>query len=341
MAFDEVISIAGKPIGHNNPVYIIAEAGVAHFGDLGKALALVDLAAECGADALKTQAYTTDSLISPRLNEWRQRLSSREISFDFLAKMKERCDTHGITFLCTAHDASVVPWLLELNVPAFKIGSGERGNLQFISELSSYGLPIILSTGMYEEGHLMDALTTIRETGLGKLAVLHCVTSYPTPMNQLNIRAMDRIGELFTGPVGYSDHTFGVQAAVCAVANGASIIEKHIALDFNIPNAQDWKVSCGPHDLADFVNTIRNTEIMMGSPTLKVQECEKEALHWALKSLVASKRLEAGHYLQHSDLVAMRPGDGMSPDKKQELIGMRLSRSMNEGELIRWENLEK
>lgn len=341
MSFEPQISIAGTAIGIGAPVYIIAEAGVAHFGDPGKAAALVDLAAEAGANAFKTQAYTTNVLISPRLPEWRERLRTKEVSFEFIARMKERCDRHGLTFMCTAHDRSVVPWLLELQVPAFKVGSGERGNLPFLRELAAHGKPMILSTGMYEEHHLREAISALSQAGLRQLALLHCVTSYPTPLDQVNLRAMDRMRDLFPGPIGYSDHTSDHRAVLAAVARGASIIEKHITLDFDVPNAQDWKVSCGPDDLATFVKAIREVEVMLGRPDVTVQECEQPALNWALKSLVATRPLPAGTVIESSHLDAMRPGDGLPPAMLQSVLGRRLKHSLGEGDPVRWNDLEE
>lgn len=341
MNFEPSISIAGTPIGPGAPVYVIAEAGVAHFGDAGKAAALVDLAAEAGADAFKTQAYTTNALISPCLPEWRERLRPKEVSFEFIARMKERCDRHGLTFLCTAHDRSVVPWLEELRVPAYKVGSGERGNLPFLCELAGQDKPIILSTGMYEERHLVETIAALSAAGLRQLALLHCITSYPTPMDQVNLRAMDRMRELFPGPVGYSDHTSDHQAVLAAVARGANIIEKHITLDFDVPNAQDWKVSCGPDDLAAFVKAIRDVEVLLGRPDLTVQECERPALNWALKSLVAAGPLPAGTLIEPRHLDAMRPGDGLPPAELQSVLGRRLKRSLDEGDPVRWDDLEE
>lgn len=340
MSFRRQFSIGNKLIGHDAPVYVIAEAGVAHFGDPGKALALVDLAAEGGADAFKTQAFTTDSLISARLPEWRDRLRPKEVGFDFIARMKQRCDQRGITFLCTAHDPSVLPWLDELEVPAYKIGSGERGNTPFLQELARRGKPMILSTGMYEERHLAAALDAIADAGLEELALLHCVTSYPTPQDQVNLRAMDRMRELFQGPVGYSDHTQGHHVVLAAVARGAAIVEKHITLDFNVPNAQDWKVSCGPDDFAAFMREIREVEAALGRSAKEVQPCEQAALDWALKSLVAACDLPAGTVLQPEHLLSKRPGDGLTPSHQKELLGKRLARPVATDSALRLEDLE-
>ena len=340
MPFRHQINIKNKIIGHGAPVYIIAEAGVAHFGDHGKAMALVDLAADGGADAFKTQAFTTNSLISASLPEWRDRLRPKEVGFDFIAKMKERCDQRGLTFLCTAHDPSVLPWLDELEVPAYKIGSGERGNIPFIQELARRGKPMILSTGMYQEHDLCEALDAIASVGLKELALLHCVTSYPTPLALVNLLAMNRMRELFAGPVGYSDHTQGHHVVLAAVARGAAIVEKHITLDFNVPDAQDWKVSCGPDDFAEFVQEIREVEAALGRPVKEVQPCEQAALSWALKSLVAAFDLPAGTVLKTEHLLAKRPGDGILPSQQEKLFGKRLARPVAADAALRLEDLE-
>lgn len=340
MQYKEQFNIGNRLIGHGATVYVIAEAGVAHFGDHAKALALVDLAADGGADAFKTQAFTTDSLISERLPEWRSRLRPKEVGFDFIAKMKERCDMRGITFLCTAHDPSVLPWLDKLDVPAYKIGSGERGNTPFLRELARRGKPMILSTGMYEETHVYQALDAIASVGNKELALLHCVTSYPTPLDQVNLRAMDRLRALFPGPVGYSDHTQGHHVVLAAVAHGAAIVEKHITLDFNVQDAQDWKVSCGPDDFAEFVQKIRDVETALGRPIKQVQPCEKAALNWALKSLVAATDLPPGTVLTAEHLLAKRPGDGISPNQQEIIIGRRLARPVCADAAIGLEDLE-
>ncbi len=301
---------------------------MAHFGDRAKALALVDLAADGGADAFKTQAFTTDALVSSRLPDWRARLKSREVDFDFIASMKQRCDDRGITFLCTAHDPSVVPWLEALDVPAIKVGSGERGNTPFLRQLARLGKPMILSTGMYDQAHLREAIAAVGDAGLQQLALLHCVTSYPTPSGEINLRAMDFISSIFPGPVGYSDHTRGHHVVLAAVARGATIVEKHITLDFDVPNAQDWKVSCGPEDFADFVREIREVEAALGVASKQPQPCETAALEWALKSLVAAGDLPAGTVIRSEHILAKRPGTGLSPGQLGDILGKRLVRSV-------------
>lgn len=333
-SFARNIRIAGRNIGPGQPTYIIAEAGVSHFGDPGKARALVDLCADAGADIFKTQAFSTDTLISSRLPEWRDRLRPREIGFEFLAAMKQRCDERGLPFLCTAHDESVLPWLDDLDVPAFKIGSGERGNTPFFEALARRGKPVILSTGMYRMADVREALEAFEVAGCSELALMHCVTSYPTPAGEVNLRAMDRLRDIFPGPVGYSDHTEGHVAVLAAVARGAQLVEKHVTLDFDVPNAQDWKVSCGPHDLAEFVRSIREVDAMLGTGDKGPQPCETPALEWALKSLVATRELTAGTTLEPEMLVAKRPGGGISPARLPTVIGRRLKRAVAADEAI-------
>ncbi len=338
--FSQAFSIADRKVGPGRPVLFIAEAGVAHFGDPKKAETLVDLAAEAGADIFKTQAFQTDQLIAASLPEWRDRLRPKEVDFDFLSRMKERCDDKGLIFLCTAHDETVLPWLVEWQVPAIKVGSGERGNLPFLRTLAELGKPIILSTGMYSQEDVRATLTALAETGNPDLALLHCVTSYPTPYDQLNLRAMDQLKGLFPGPVGYSDHTQGHHAILAAVALGATIVEKHITLDFDIPNAQDWKVSAGPDDLAILIQQIREVEQALGTGEKMVQPCEIPALDWALKSLVARTPLNAGHPLSADMLVAKRPGGGIPPSELDTLMGRVLTKDLAADTMLSWEDLQ-
>lgn len=339
MAFSSSFRIGNRLVGGDAPVLVIGEAGVAHFGDLGKGLALVDLAAGTGCDVFKTQAFSTEALISSRLPHWRQRLASKEVGYDFLARLKERCDQRGIVFICTAHDETVLPWLEQLAVPAYKVGSGERGNLPFIMRIASLGKPVILSTGMYEAQDIGQTLDAVASVGCEWLALLHCVTSYPTPAEQVNLRSMEFLRSVFPGPVGYSDHTEGELATLAAVAMGASVVEKHISLDFNVPNAQDWKVSAGPGNLAGLVSKIRTIEKMRGQATKQLQACEEGALTWALKSLVAARDIPAGTILKPEHIASKRPGGGISPAEIDKVVGRRLRTSITIDQAISWDHL--
>lgn len=333
--------IGHRKIGDTAPAFIIAEGGVNHFGDLGKAFSLVELAADAGADAFKTQVFSTDRLISRTEPVWRARLRSKEIDFSFLKAVRDRCREKRILFLCTAHDDSVIEWLDELEVPAFKIGSGERRNLPYLREIGKRGKPVVLSTGMHTVVDVDLAVETLSKEGCEEVALLHCVTSYPTPYDQVNLRAIGALRDRFGCPVGYSDHTDGHHAVLAAVALGASIVEKHISLDFDVPNAQDWKVSAGPDDFSDLVRKIRDVEAALGTPMKELQPCERGALHWALKSIVAAYDLAVGTIITREMIVAKRPGGGLSADNMDAIIGRELRSAVKMDEPIKWEHLKK
>ena len=329
------MEIDGKKIGRNNPVYIIAEGGVAHFGSLSKAKELVDIAVTAGADAFKLQAFQTDHLIANSLPDWKRRMKSREVGFDFIKDISEYCALRGITFLCTPHEPSVLTWLEKLRIPAYKVGSGERGNHDFLREIAKLKKPMILSTGTHREEDIRSSLDAVNSMGKLDIALLHCVTAYPVPFEQANLRIISRYLDLFENPIGYSDHTEGSTACLLAVAIGACIIEKHIAVDFDVPDAQDWRVSCGPRTFKEFVGRIRKAEKLMGSGEIERNICEDAALGWAIKSIVASKDLPAGHVIRDSDMLAKRAGGlGLPPNRRDILLGRKLKLLKKKDETI-------
>ncbi|HEY9080151.1 N-acetylneuraminate synthase family protein [Magnetovibrio sp.] len=334
MKFKHTFEIASRPIGGDAPVFIIAEAGVAHFGDMDLARQLVDLAADGGADAFKTQFFDVEALISNRSQEWQDRLRPRNLTLEQAAELKDRCDSKGLIFMATAHDETRIPWLEELDVPAVKVGSGERNNLPFLSRLAKLGKPMIISTGMSSMSDVEEVISTCADADNDRLALLHCVTSYPTPNEDVNLAAMDRLRDVYDGPVGYSDHTVDDLAVYLAVARGAKIIEKHITILRDIPNAQDWKVSADPTTLRPMVDNIRRAEQMIGHGRKEAAPCEQPGIAWALKSLVAAKDFPAGHTLSESDLLAKRPGDGISPNRIDTLIGRTLAHNVAADDLI-------
>ena len=242
---DLEINVEDKIIGKNNPCFIIAEAGISHFGDLKKAYQLVDLAVEANADAVKFQIFDVDHLISNDLLEWKERLGPRQLPYSDFEKIQNYCKSKNIIFFATAHDIPSLNFLIDLNVPIYKIGSGELGNWQFIRKIASLQKPVILSTGMYRDEEIKLAVDQFNSERNSKLAILHCVTNYPASPSEIYIKRMQSIYNEFQCVTGYSDHTEGYHIPLAAVALGAKIIEKHITLDYNIPNAQDWKVSYG------------------------------------------------------------------------------------------------
>ena len=327
-------------MGAGAPVLFIAEAGVAHFGDIAMAHKLVELAASSGADVFKTQVFDVDQLFTSDVSEWRERLRPRNLTLGECWELKRACDDKGLLFMATAHDESRIPWLAELDVPAIKVGSGERNNPEFLKKLAALGKPMIVSTGMYDDTDVVEALDALAEMGCDQVALLHCVTSYPTPETQVNLAAMDRLRELFPGPVGYSDHTADAIAILAAVARGARIVEKHITILRDVPNAQDWKVSAGPEDLAQLVADVHRVESMIGHGRKEPAPCEEAGVEWALKSLVAARDLPAGHRLAAGDIVARRPGSGIPANRMTEFYDRSLRRKVAADTLLTIEDVD-
>ena len=333
--FPTHFSIAGRRIGPGEPCYVIAEGGVNHFGDMEKAYQLIELAASAGADVYKTQHYRTDRLIGPSAPEWRERLRSKELPDECIRLMQARCRERGIPFLCTGHDDIALDFLDKvLDVPAFKIGSGEVENWPFLADIARRGKPVILSTGMYEIAQIKEAVKVMADNGCPALGILHCITSYPAPHASINLKVMDRIREFFPGPVGYSDHTEGTAIPLAAVALGADIIEKHITIDRDVPNAQDWRVSCDPSNLARFVQDIRDIEEALGGGPKVLGEKEQASILWARKSLTALVDIPAGTKITAEMLIAQRPGTGIPASRMGEVLGRVASQGFRSGDQI-------
>ncbi len=337
--FSPTFAIDGRVIGAGSPAYIIAEAGVAHFGNLAKAFALVDMAVAAGADAVKFQIFRPDALICAEAPEWKKRLGSRALPFSDFKEIQGYCRQQGITFLVTAHDESALEYIDTLEVPAYKIGSGEVDNWPFITKIARRGKPVIFSTGMYTLEQVRTALGLFAEAGNGEVAVLHCVTSYPVLPAEVNLQAMNTIRQAFQVVTGYSDHTQGYHFPLAAVALGAKIIEKHITLDFDVPDAQDWKVSCGWHDLPLFIKQLREIEAGMGSGEITPTPAEQQSLAWARKSLVAATEIKAGELLDRENVVCKRPGTGIPPSELESYLGRRAKVAIAADTLIRAEDL--
>lgn len=339
-SFNKRFEIDGRTVGDGARVYIIAEAGVAHFGSEEKAYRLVDLAAEAGADAVKFQVFDVEAMISKDSREWRERLASRQLPYEAFQRIQKYCFQQGITFFATAHDEPSLDFLAFLDVPVYKIGSGEVGNWPFIERAAARGKPIILSTGMYRQEQIGEALRTIAGTGNLNAAILHCVTDYPADPGDIALGNIGLIRERFGVVAGYSDHTAGYHIPLAAVALGARVIEKHITLDYNVPNAQDWKVSCGPDNLKAFVSQVRDIEAAVTTRTEGPTEKERRSLLWASKSLVTRREIAKGEILCAEDLCTKRPGDGIAPSLIGEVLGRVAKRPLARDAVIRAEDLE-
>jgi N-acetylneuraminate synthase/N,N'-diacetyllegionaminate synthase len=332
--------IEGRKIGEDAQCFIIAEAGVAHFGSLDIARSLVDMAAEAKADAVKFQVFKTDRLVSAGAPEWAARLRPKELPFSAFEEIKRYAESVGILFLATAHEEYSADFLQELNIPAFKIGSGEVNNLPFLRHLARKGKPLLISTGLHDDTEIQGILDVCHEEGCEDIALFHCVTAYPTPYEEANLRAIPAMQQRYKIPVGYSDHTVGYEVPLAAVALGAKLLEKHICLDKSIAGSQDCRVACDRNDLLTLVDQARHVEAALGTGIKTVAESAKRSLVWARKSLVARHQLRAGQHLALDDVVIKRPGTGIRPDEMERAIGKVLVCSLECDEVIKWEHLK-
>lgn len=327
---------------------IIAEAGVNHNGDLDLAFALVDAAAAAGADAVKFQTFDAKSLVSvtaPKAGYQKVTTGEAESQQAMLERLQlddaahrallARCREKGITFLSSPFDIPSTDYLLGLDVPLLKIPSGEITNLPYLRHLGKSGKPLILSTGMSTLGEVEEALAVLEAAGTPRssITVLHCNTEYPTPYGDVNLRAMATLAQAFGVTVGYSDHTPGIEVSIAAVALGAAVIEKHFTLDRNLPGP-DHKASLEPAELAAMVTAIRNVEAALGSPVKAPSPSELPNRPIARKSLVATRAIRQGEPFTPDNVVAKRPGTGISPMRWDEIMGRPASRDFAPDELI-------
>lgn len=327
---------------------IIAEAGVNHNGDLAMAKELVAAAARAGADLVKFQSFITGRSISraaPKADYQIGTTDPAESQYDMVRKLElsradhdeliAECERHGIGFFSTAFDEPSFDMLVEMGMQQFKIPSGEITNLPLLRYIATAGKPIILSTGMANMGDIEAAIAVIEEAGIDRehITVLHCTTEYPTPMNEVNLRAMLSIGQAFGVTIGYSDHTRGIEVATAAVALGARVIEKHFTLDRNLPGP-DHQASLEPHELTAMVSAIRNIELALGDGVKRLTPSEVRNKPIARKSLVASTAIRAGELFTANNLTAKRPGTGVSPMRWDDVIGRPAGRAFEADELI-------
>lgn len=327
-------------------IFIIAEAGDNHNGSLELAFQLVDKAAEAGADCVKFQTFVTEEVISKRAEKAEYQKESTgaeesqyemvkklELTFDNFRQLQQYAKEKGLMFLSTPFDIPSVDFLESIDVPYFKIPSGEITNLPYLIRIAQTGRDIILSTGMAEMDEIETAVTILKKHGAGGISLLHCNTEYPTPMEDVNLRAMLTLKEKFGVRVGYSDHTKGIEVPIAAAALGAEIIEKHFTLDHNM-EGPDHKASLEPDELKAMVRGIRNIEKALGSGIKTASGSEKKNLDIARKSIVARKRIVKGEMFTEENLAVKRPGSGISPMKWYEVIGMKAVRDFDEDEMI-------
>lgn len=346
------IRVAGRDVGPGSPCFIVAEAGVNHNGDLDLARRLVDAAVEAGADAVKFQAFNADKLAAPDAPKADYQIlttGGRESQLDMLRRLElshdaqrdvmTYCRRRGILFMSTPFDEESADFLESLDVPVFKIPSGEITNLPFLVHVARKGKPLILSTGMSSLGEVETAVRCIEEVGNRSLVLLHCVSNYPADPADANLRAMETMARAFQVLVGYSDHTQGIEVALAAVALGANVIEKHITLDRALPGP-DHQSSTEPDELATLVRGIRKVESALGHgrkvPTLS----ETATTAVARKSLVAARAIPAGTTFTEDLIAIKRPGTGLPPAMRALLVGRRASRAIPAGTLFTLDMLQ-
>ena len=316
-------------------IIIIAEAGVNHNGSLDKAKEMIDVAEDAGADFVKFQTFKAETLVTRAADkaEYQKKLiDKKESQFDMIKKLElnraahkeliDYCEDKRIRFLSTGFDNSSIDLLDELNIPLYKIPSGEITNLPYLRHIGSKGRQIVMSTGMATLKEVHTALSVLIEAGVEKdqIAVLHCNTEYPTPMKDVNLKAMITIRDNLGVRVGYSDHTMGIEIPIAAVALGATIIEKHFTLDRS-QQGPDHVASLEPHELQAMVKAIRNIENALGDGIKQPSQSEIKNIHIARKSIVASKTIKKGEKFTLQNIAVKRPGTGLSPMKWDDLLG--------------------
>ena len=307
-----------------NKVFIIAEAGISHFGSLAKAKKLVDLAKNSGADAIKFQAYLTEELVSKKYKSWFVRYKKKETNFEFYKDINKYCKKKNIQLLLTPHSETAITWIQKLNLPLVKVGSGEIHNFDFIKKISKLKKPLIISTGMHEKKDLLNLKKFLIEEKIFNVCFLKCITLYPTPIELINIVSFTNFKKILSPAiVGYSDHSDNDLSILSSVALGAKIIEKHISLDFNVKNAQDWKVSHNLKKMSKLVKDIRILEKIMGSKDLKISNKEKNSKIWATRSIHAKENIKKGEKFNLQNICLLRPGNGINPKKFKSIIGKK------------------
>lgn len=333
---------------NSNHVIIIAEAGVNHNGDYDRAVAMIHAAKAAGADYVKFQTAVPELVISsvaPKAEYQKETTGVEESQLEMCRKihlrledyapLAEICREVGIGFMSTPFDLVSIDCLAPLGMDYWKIPSGEITNLPYLRKIARKGGKVILSTGMSELCEVEAALEVLEDNGIGRadVALLHCNTQYPTPMCDVNLRAIEQLAALHPGAVGYSDHTVGIEVPVAAVAMGARIIEKHFTLDRNLPGP-DHKASLEPAELASMVSAIRNIELAIGPGEKHVSDSERPNIVVARKSIVAATDIRKGDLLTENNITVKRPGNGISPMKWDAVLGTAAIRDFLADELI-------
>jgi N-acetylneuraminate synthase/N,N'-diacetyllegionaminate synthase len=349
---NSIVRIRDREIGAGRPVFVIAEAGVNHNGDMDMARALIDAAINAGADAVKFQTFKSERLVSsaaPKADYQLQTTDRAESQAEMIRRLELReehhhalmdyCAQRGILFLSTPFDEESADLLAELGVPAFKTSSGDVNNIPFLEHLARKGLPVIFSTGMSHLDEVEQAVSAMSAAGGDSVVILHCVTDYPTNPADVNLKAIDTLAAAFPSPIGFSDHTLGIHIPVAAVARGACVVEKHLTLDRTLPGP-DHRASLEPGQLAEMISAIRETEAALGDGVKQPRGGEIGNIAIARKSLHWRRAVTTGQSIQADDLIALRPGSGISPAGLRRLVGRTIATDVSQGAMVREEDFQ-
>lgn len=343
------IKIGKKSIGEEEPCFIIAEAGVNHNGSVELAKKLIDVAKEAGADAVKFQTFRAEEIVTlkskkaiyqHRAKEKTQyeMLKNLELSFDEFRELKKYCDNKSIEFISTPYDIKSVEFLNEIGVNRFKVASADLINKPLIEAIAKTKKQIILSTGMATLGEIERTIAVINDFGNTDIIILHCTTSYPTPYEQVNMNVLGTLKKAFGLPVGYSDHTLGIEIPIMAVSMGAKVIEKHFTLDRTM-EGPDHFASLEPDELKKMVEAIRNVEEAFGSERKEITDEEKKNIFFMRRSIHASEDIKEGEIIKENNIKITRPFDGIEPWVLDVLLGKKIKVKVKKDEPIKWEDL--
>lgn len=348
---NEPIYIHDRKIGRDEPVFIIAEAGVNHNGKLELAKKMVDKAKRAGVDAVKFQTFKAEDLVTENseMADYQKKniskdqsqyemIKEKELGYEEFKNLKEYCDEKDILFLSTPHTEEAMNFLEDL-VPAYKIGSGDLTNLPFLKKVAQKGKPIILSAGMATLGEVEEAVKTIREEANEDLILLHCVTDYPTDIEKVNLRTIETLKTSFKTLVGFSDHTMGIIASIAAVSLGATVIEKHFTIDKEM-EGPDHEASLEPNQLKKMIEKIRDIEKGLGDGIKKPTKEEKKTMENSRKSIIVGKNISKGTKFQKDILEIKRPGTGIKPKYLSKIIGKKAKEDIKKDSILTWDMID-
>lgn len=333
----------------SNHTFIICEIGVNHNGDVELAKKMIEKASECGVDAVKFQTFNSEDLVTDNAktaqyqekntNESSQLelLKKLELTFDEFEELKNYALEHDVMFISSPFDVKSVDLLEKLDVPFYKLGSGELNNFELIDYIQKTNKPLILSTGMSSLDEITETYNHIKNKD--NLILLHCITGYPTSFSEANLNFIKTMQKEFDVPIGFSDHSPGIELPIAAVALGACIIEKHFTLDKTL-EGPDHKASLNPKEFKNMVEAIRNVEIAMGDGVRKISENEDEIKKIARKSIVLNENISKGTAIERKMLSIKRPGTGIAPNDIEKIIGKKVNRNLSANSVLKWDYLK-